>query len=71
MSMHRSPWLISKHIVVVLQRAADANLLSSQQADAIASGAQHVTDLLDAARINTLFSNPVEVVAFCDEEGIR
>lgn len=62
---------MSQHIVVVLQRAADANLLSSQQADAIASGAQHVVDLLGTASINSLFSNPVEVVAFCDEEGIR
>ena len=54
-----------------MQRAAEAALLSDEQASAIAAGTHSVADVLDEASINSLFSSPVEVVAFCDEEGIR
>lgn len=54
-----------------MQRAAEAGRLTAQQADAIASGTHSVPDLLAASDLNSLFSSPVEVVAFSDEEGIR
>ena len=55
----------------MLQRAQGAGVLTSQQADAIASGTESVPNVLDTATVNSLFTNPVEVVAFSDEEGIR
>lgn len=56
---------------LLMQRAAETGRLTAQQADAIAAGTQSVPDLLDASDLNSLFSSPVEVVAFSDEEGIR
>lgn len=57
--------------VLWMQRAAEAGRLTAQQADAVASGTHSVPDLLGASDLNSLFSSPVEVVAFSDEEGIR
>ncbi|KAL3162355.1 hypothetical protein ABBQ32_010038 [Trebouxia sp. C0010 RCD-2024] len=56
---------------LVVQRAQEAGVLTSQQADAAASGAVSVPNLLDIVAVNSLFTDPVEVVAFSDEEGIR
>lgn len=57
--------------LLMLQRAQEAGVLTSQQADAAASGAVSVPNLLDIVAVNSLFTDPVEVVAFSDEEGIR
>lgn len=56
---------------LLMQRAAETGRLTAQQADAIASGILSVPELLGASDLNSLFSSPVEVVAFSDEEGIR
>ena len=55
----------------VLQRATESGLLTSQQAGSIAAGAVSVPELLAGSDVDSVFSSPVEVVAFCDEEGLR
>ncbi|DBB01041.1 TPA: hypothetical protein ACH3X1_000941 [Trebouxia sp. C0004] len=55
---------------LVIQTAMKAELLTNQQAESIAAGAASVLQLLNRADVDTLFSSPVEVVAFCDEEGL-
>ena len=54
-----------------LQKAIGAGLLTSQQAGSVAAGAASVPELLAGSDVDNLFSSPVEVVAFCDEEGLR
>lgn len=51
-----------------MQRAQAAGVLTSQQ---VASDTNLVPNLLGRAVVNSLFTSPVEVVAFSDEEGIR
>ena len=55
----------------MLQRAAEARIFTSEQANAIAAGTNSVPNLLNTLGVNSLFSSPVEIVAFSDEEGIR
>ena len=57
--------------VLVLQTAIKSELLTNQQAESIAAGAASVLQLLNRADVDALISSPVEVVAFCDEEGLR
>lgn len=61
----------ASRFLLMLQRAQEAGVLTSPQADAVASGATSVLNLLDMVTVNSLFTDPVEVVAFSDEEGIR
>ena len=58
-------------ICIVLQSATKSELLTNQQAESIAAGAASVLQLLNRADVDALTSSPVEVVAFCDEEGLR
>ncbi len=48
-----------------------SELLTDQQAESIATGAASVLQLLNRADVDAMLSSPVEVVAFCDEEGLR
>ena len=57
--------------LLMLQRAVGADLLTSRQADSIAAGTASLPALLGLSDVDALFSSPVEVVAFCDEEGLR
>jgi hypothetical protein len=57
--------------VLVLQTAVKSELLTNEQAESIAAGAASVLQLLTRADVDALISSPVEVVAFCDEEGLR
>lgn len=54
-----------------LQKAIEAGLLTNQQAGSITAGVASVPELLAVSDVDALFSSPVEVVAFCDEEGLR
>lgn len=56
---------------MVLQTAIKSELLTNEQAQLIAAGAASVLQLLNRADMDALISSPVEVVAFCDEEGLR
>ncbi len=55
----------------MLQTAVKSELLTNQQAESIAAGAASVLQLVTRADVDALISSPVEVVAFCDEEGLR
>ncbi|DBB00669.1 TPA: hypothetical protein ACH3X3_002344 [Trebouxia sp. C0006] len=55
---------------LVIQTAIKSELLTNQQAESIAAGAASVLQLLNRADVDALISSPVEVVAFCDEEGL-
>ncbi len=58
-------------LILLLQRALSHGLLTTQQADSIAAGAASLPEVLGMSEVNQLFNSPVEVVAFCDEEGLR
>ena len=55
----------------LLQRALAFGLLTRQQADSIAAGSATIPDFLGQGQVDGLVKSPVEVVGFCDEEGLR
>ncbi|KAA6428495.1 MAG: allantoate chloroplastic-like, partial [Trebouxia sp. A1-2] len=55
---------------LVIQTAIKSEILTYEQAESIAAGAASVLQLLNRADVDALVSSPVEVVAFCDEEGL-
>lgn len=54
-----------------VQRAVKAGLLSTADVDSVITDRVSVGDLLTPGAISQLFANPVEVIAFSDEEGVR
>ena len=54
-----------------VQRAVKAGLLSSADCDNIIANRVAVAELLGPGDIKQLFANPIEVIAFSDEEGVR
>lgn len=54
-----------------VQRAVKAGLLSSADCDNIIANRGDVAELLGSGDIRQLFANPIEVIAFSDEEGVR
>ena len=54
-----------------VQRVVKAGLLSSANCDSIIADRITIAELLRPHDISQLFTNPVEVIAFSDEEGVR